>query len=572
MSEKSLVLGGCFVRRLVVAVLVVALFVSGGLGGSRSGVVLAAEDPEFRLEMDSLVVEQGVQTRMIISLVNAPNVSNIEVAGMENFSIVSQTSSTSTTVVNNETRTQVDVIVTLIPQTLGPVTLKAYIQMDNVTYETNELQVTITDEANPSSDSPELIVKTHVSHTEAYLGEKVVITYDLFTRVDIESLGFPEYLTVDGAMLKELPEQQMATESVYIDGYRYTRYEIKKVVMDPIRTGTLRIPAGTLQVNVFDSNGGNGGFGGMFRSTVTRDLQTEEATILIKGLPTEGRPADFSGIVGFPEITGEYSREALDFGDSLALRVSISGNCNLDGLKNIVNGNIPGFTVYESEKENTESIMDNRYHVHKEFEMILIPEKTGDIKVQSVGISFFNTITEKYETAKIPDTVIQVSGEMTPIHNGSVSQADEYETVLIQQVNYELPDDGIVRLSVRKDTLTIVGIVLLLMLAGGAVGLTLFLRHKSTNPEQKALRKQIAATSDVYELYNLFNTHIKLSYGVNVKASSRQTVSDRLPDSAAKDLILEIMDFMESPAVAEANACAELKKKILSALKNGEKR
>ena len=521
----------------------------------------AAQEPEFRVEMDSLQLQVGVSTRMVISLVNASGANIVSVNGLEYFEVLSQSQSESTTIANNETRTQIDLHVSLMPQAMGTFSMSVIIEYEGQMYETNTLEVTIGEEAVDTTDSaPELFVETLVSHEEAFLGEKVIVTYNLYTRVDIEGINFPGYLTIDGGVSKELANHQILNESVYIDGFRYMKYEVRQVIVDPIQAGVCTIPSIELQVSVFGED--TSGFGGMFRSTELRSFQTDAKSLLVKPLPSEGRPAGFTGIVGVLELEGHYSREELDYGESLALEITAAGSCNLDGLKNIVSGSLPGFTVYESEKESTESVENHQYHARKGFELILIPDKPGDLKVPLVGIPYFNPYTETYETASIPEMPIRVLGDM-PFENGaSGNTGGGFDTIVINQVNYKDTDDGILLIHVKKDTLLWAAIAVVIFFIAGAAAWWTLTRRAKKNPELQALGKKIKSSNDVHEIFNLFNSMMKLCYQVNLKANSRSSVQDSLADTDLCERVLDIMDYVESFEMQNEKGHMILKEKI----------
>lgn len=71
----------------------------------------------------------------------------------------------------------------------------------------------------------------------------------------------------------------------------------------------------------------------------------------------------YAGDVGELSLSGGYSREKVNYGESLSLLVTASGNCNLDGIKNIFTGEVSGFSVYETKKNTVESVENNQYHI-----------------------------------------------------------------------------------------------------------------------------------------------------------------------------------------------------------------
>lgn len=524
---------------------------------------LAAQEPVFRLDMDNLNLQKGVSSNLVVSMANAEGAKINSIEGLENFDVISQNSSTSISIAGNESAYREDLYYTVMPKTTGEFTLKAIIQYDGRTYETNVLQVTVGEGSSGEGEAEsDLFVKTIISQTDAYLGEKVVVTYELYTRYNIENFGFTDYTAIDGVISKDMPADQLKAEYVYLDGARYAKYEVKQLILDPIKAGTHTIPSFNLQVNVITDDGPGGIFGGpggLFSRTQPMYLQTEEKELMVKLLPLEGRPNDFSGIIGELQLDGRYSREELNYGDSLSHRITAFGNCNLDALKKIFFGELPGFAVYETQKNSTESIVNNRYHVQKEFEVILVPEKNGTIEIAPVSISYFNPATEKYERAEIPGTVIEVLGDMPQSINNVDGQPAVIETVSINQVNYDTTNDGYFTIQMNKQVLygVLIGIGVLLVLT--ALFVWLASSRKKQDETLKSLYKQLTAAKDANEVFGLFNSMIKHCYNLSLKASSQSDVRSSLPNADIAERIMDIMNYMES---SEAKICSNLKDKI----------
>lgn len=523
---------------------------------------LAAQEPVFRLDMGSLNLQKGVSGSLVVSMIDAQGARVVGIDGLDQFDVLSQSQSTYTSIVNNVTTFQEDVYFTIMPRATGRFTLKATVSYNGQSYETNALEVTVTDgPSGAGGATPDVFVKTNISHTEAYLGEKVLLTYVLYSRESIDSVGFTEYIALDGAVVKEMQGDQIKTESVYLDGIRYTAYEIKQIVVDPIKAGVCAIPAFNLQVNVL-SDAGFGGFGGLVRTTAARYVQTEALELLVKPLPAEGRPDNFSGIVGELSLSGQYSRDAVNYGESVALRMEASGNCNLDGLKSLVGDGISGFTVYETQKNTVESVEGNQYRVQKNFEAILMPETTGESTVPSIFVSYFSPLTGNYETAEIPGTTLTVHGEMPAASVFGAASGGSVETVRVSQVNYAQPSDGYVTLRLREGLLYAVLIGAALFVALACLAGRLVSHAKKRDATLQSLYRQLTGAKDVQEAYNLLNAMLKHCYQLNIKASTREAVRSGLADADLAARVTEIMAYMESAEVENEKWCKLIKEKV----------
>jgi hypothetical protein len=535
----------------------------------------AAQEPVFRLDADSLNLQRGVRCNIVVSLINAQNAQIFSIDDLDNFDVISQNQRSSSTIINGAVSSQIDIYITILPKATGQFTLKANIQYNGQNYESNSLQVTVTDgSGNGSGSAPNLFAKTILSHEEAYLGEKIIVTYELYARDYVDSFEFTDYSAIDGVIAKEAPKEDVKNESIYVDGERYAKYEAKRIIIDPIKSGALVIPSFSLKVNVItDDTGMGGGFpgfpSGFFQTVTPQYIQTEEKELAVKPLPSEGKPNNFSGIVGELELNGQYSREEMNYGDSFILQVEASGHCNLDGMKNVFSGAIPDFTVYETLKNTVESVIDNQYYTQKVFEAIMIPEKTGAIDIQPPSISYFNPVTGKYETAKIPGATINVLGDMPQAAGIGGDQSGRIDKVTINQVNYADQREGYFAVQIQKNLAyaVLIGIVFLLILAAGFFWF--ISRKKKQDSALIAIYKELMNAKDINETYNLFNAMIKHCYNVNLKANTKNAIIRCLPDAELSAKVTDVMDYVESDEAYDEKGCTCLKDKIRSIYLSG---
>ena len=517
-----------------------------------------AAEASFSLDIESLNLQTGVGAQMVLTTVNAPGASVAGMEGIEEFDVYSQTRSTSTTISGGETIVREEIYYSIVPRRAGTFTLIAYIEFEGEFYVTDALVINVSDEA-VSGGNPELFLRTILSDDEPFLGEKIVLTYELYSRVNIQDYGFTEYIAIDGVVAYETPDDRLEAEYVYLDGERYVRYEARQFIIDPIKPGVYVIPSFTMQVNVLQQGGRQGafgGFGGFLQMTRPAYIQSTEITLNVRPLPGEGRPADFTGVIGDFTLSGEFSRTSMNYGDSFSLRVRASGHANLDSLKSII-GSAPGFTVYETQKNFTERVDGGRYYAEKEFEIIFVPEKTGELNIEQIEIPFFNPESLQYERAIIDGAVIEILGEMPVYSPGGYS----IETVSVSQVSYNAPDGDYYTVRLKKDVLIAVlaGTASVIIITGVIAAFLIF--RKKRDPEFTALYKKLSASRDFNETYGLMNEMIKRRCGVSIKASPISAVRNAISDNNLADKVAEIIDFAESPEARAENGNAEMIKK-----------
>lgn len=504
-----------------------------------------AKDPEFTLDIDNLNLQTGTSTNMVLSIVNAKGAKLSEIKGIENFDVMSTNQSTSTQIINGDITFQNNINYVIMPKKEGQFTLQGIVEYKGKTYATNELTLNVTKTANSQQEAvSDLFITTNVSSTDIYLGQKVAMTYDLYSRynIDIANSGFKDNIEVDGFMMSDVPQDNLKAEYVYLEGKKYAKYEIRQSYLTPIKTGTFTIPEGNYQANVITDD-----FWGFSRGE-PKYLKTESKQLTVKALPGN-QPSDFSGLVGKLELKSEYSRTELNYGDSLTLKVTASGSCDLSVLEKITKKGIPGFTVYETGKDVKESIVDGKYSSQKVYEIILVPEKNGELKIDPINISYFDTESGTYKQADIPGTTIKVLGDAPQVQTQAQDQNSGngvMEKITISQVSYTPKSDGYLTIQLKKNHLFIALIVfiILALLTVLAIFLLKYLKRRDKN--LNAMYNQLNRAKDKNEIYSILNNMLKHKFNLSLKANSKDTIKAKLMQYQLADPVLDVMDYMEN--------------------------
>lgn len=523
--------------------------------GSTSKVI--AKDPEFLLDIDTLNLQKGKSTNLMLTLKNAQGAKLSQINGLENFDVLSSNQSTSTQIINGDISYQTDIRYIIMPKSTGKFTLEGIVEYKGKAYQTNLLNINVSEAKDlPQEEVSDLFVKTIISDNEVYLGQKVILAYELYSRYNIEDYGFRDTIEIDGFMMNDVPKDKLKAEYVYLEGNKYIKFEAKQTYLTPIKAGTFNIPEYNFQANV--STGG-----GFFSSSQAEYLKTDAKQLTVKPLP-ENKPADFSGVVGKLQLQSEYSRIEVPYGDSLTLKVTASGNCDLSALDKIVKNDINNFTVYETEKSMEENIQDNQYWSKKEYEIILVPEKSGEVKIEPIFISYFDTDSGTYKKAEIPGTTITVTGN-APQVQAQVQNADgnaAYEKVIIDRINYSPNNEGYLTLQLKKSHVFIVFISLIVIAL--LLILVIFLPKVLKHKDKKLLEmfRQVNNANDKNGIYNILNNMIKYRFNFSIKASSKDLIKTKLTKYDISDTVFEIMDYLETDKANSNEGISHLKGKM----------
>jgi len=156
----------------------------------------------------------------------------------------------------------------------------------------------------------------------------------------------------------------------------------------------------------FDDSFFDNFFGGLTEKPLT--LHTDGAIVKIKALPTQGRPADFSGAVGKFDVTAGATGTTCAAGDPLTLKIVITGEGNFD---RVTTNGLPASADWKTYKPNARFEPADRSNTSgtKTFEQSIIPAKSGAQEIPAVSFSYFDPGTGTYVTRKTAPLAVEIA-------------------------------------------------------------------------------------------------------------------------------------------------------------------
>ncbi|TDX52740.1 oxygen tolerance protein BatD [Orenia marismortui] len=509
-----------------------------------SSTLTFAAKAEFRLDIDSLNLVEGVSSNLTLSLKNAQGAEVEEIKGIDKFKILSKGTSSQTNIINFKKSYIKKYHYNILAEKAGKFTLQGIVKYKGKLYKTNELNLTVSKRGrNQKKENTNIFLRTTLSKDRIYFGEKVVLKYDLFTRYNLRGYQFAEELKFNNFISQSLGNNQLKASYVYLDGKKYIKYEVAQLILTPTKTGEVKIPSYNLQTNVST---------GSFSSKAIY-LSTDAKDIKVLPLPQTKRPKGFTGIVGSLDIKSNLSKQKVEYGDSTTLNVKLSGNVNLDSVENIFGDKISGFEAYQTEKDNKEEVRGMEYYTEKDFDIILVPNKKGKLEIPEIKIAYFNPQSQKYEYAKIKKSTIEVSGgegkgddDQNLIDD---SQSNNKEVIKITQINDQSNTDTneeYYSFRIKKFYLKIAVIILTVTVL--LLIIIIILRRNKLKKDNNLAKiyEKIRKEDNEDKIYNLLNQMIKYRFNISLKANSKHEISNKIDDIDLLRELYEIIDYMEN--------------------------
>ena len=267
---------------------------------------------------------------------------------------------------------------------------------------------------DPEVSGKDLFLRIIPSKKSAYVGEQVVLTYKLYTKVPVSSLSVEKMPSYAGFWTKDVSDNNSGAlhqSSEYINGIEYTVAEIQKVVVVPQRSGKLSVDPMTIeciaQIRTESNNRrSNDPFDIFFNdpffnrniTNVRKELSTQNFSLDVKNLPETDKPASFAGAVGDYTFKSSIDKTELKTNEAFTLTLSVSGTGNIELLQLPEPVLPPDFEVYDPKVTTSANNGAQGFTGTKKAEYLVIPRRAGDFSLQPVEFAYFNPSREAYQT------------------------------------------------------------------------------------------------------------------------------------------------------------------------------
>ena len=257
-----------------------------------------------------------------------------------------------------------------------------------------------TDNSAVESSGSDIIVNLSLNRKEIYLGQHLVATVKIYTRVNLSGINEIKYPSFDGFLRSDITTPPLTSlKQENINGTIYGTGVIQQFLLYPQVTGEINIDPVQITFLIQQRAGKSDPFFGDFFAsyqTVPKSAASQKVKINVKSLPGI-QPDDFSGIVGKLDMKAVLNKDSVNVNDAVNFKISISGSGNLKIAAAPVLKLPPDIEVYDPKiSDNVKNGLDGTTG-QKTFEYLLIPRHYGDFTVPPITYSYFNTSNGRYE-------------------------------------------------------------------------------------------------------------------------------------------------------------------------------
>jgi len=280
-----------------------------------------------------------------------------------------------------------------------------------------------------------LLVKLDLNKTTAYIGESIVATYKLYTRLRSES-RVSKRPSMNGFSVYDMPDAYGGGPVVEkINGKHFMMHIIRKSQLIPLQEGSFVLEPVELENNIRFLRSNNKTSAPASKSPLEKmfddllsapagewedhkvTLSSEPRQVEIKALP-DGAPVSFNGAVGKFSITGRLLDSTVSVGENASYELKVEGSGNMP-LLNAPEWKLPvGFNIFEPSVSEEINKMAAPMEGSKVFTYTFTMGKEGVYTLPPLEFCYFDPVGKSYQllqTGAKTLTVVPASGRKANI-------------------------------------------------------------------------------------------------------------------------------------------------------------
>ncbi len=398
-------------------------------------VAFAADEVQFTASApNTVIMDQPFQLTYVVNSLGAKDLRMPEITDFEVLAGPFESRSSSTTFINGKRTSNASktYTYTLMAKKEGTFTIpSASITVNREKYTSNGLKIKVlppdqtqsrqgqsggqrqaqgqsrqNNDASGSSISDEnIFIRTQVSKTNVYEQECILLTYKLYTLVDVTQFTNNTKLPDFNGFLQQSIEQNSTKQLDYehYNGRNYGTVVLHQVLLYPQQTGVIEIDPARFEavIRVQNRSQVRSIFDDFFASytNVTKMLVAPGVKINVNPLPP-GKPAGFTGAVGRFNISSDLSKTTVKTNEAVTLTLTISGTGNMKLLKTPTVDFPTDFELYDPKVANNFKNTTSGVTGTKKIEYLAIPRSAGSFVIPPMEFSYFDTQDKTYKTLK----------------------------------------------------------------------------------------------------------------------------------------------------------------------------
>ncbi len=353
------------------------------------------------VNVDRNQINEGDSVTLTVMAQNTDDAPIVDLPSLADFKIISgpsQSSSSNYQFINGKMSSSSTYTLTwmLLPLKVGRLKIPQFdISVDGKIQKSKPIYVGVSKRNTSSLKDAKFFIEVDVDNESPYRGEQIILTYTLYTRVDVT--GFDNELPrFKGFWVEDLHSPtNLKLKRVQKHGKQFNAATIKKVALFPTKSGELVIEPMVATIAVRERRRNDFSLFGSPSKQYT--LSTQRKIINVKPLPPSSDKS-ISANVGNWKLSSTIDTRKPIENEAITIKVNIKGNGNLKSV-DILPYTFPnGFEVFEPKISMKESKSQNIIGGTKSIEYVIIPRESGTFTLPPFKLKYFNPHSKKWIT------------------------------------------------------------------------------------------------------------------------------------------------------------------------------
>lgn len=245
----------------------------------------------------------------------------------------------------------------------------------------------------PTSDS-DLFLRSALDKPEVYVGEQVMLSIHIYSRVDLSSVDTVTMPKLEGFWSQDFKSpSQLMPERRVINGVHYNAYLLRQKALFPMKAGTATIEPAEADITT-----------GIFMTGRRVHRKGNPLTIKVKPLPPGGN----TNVVGRWRLSGQLSQTEVSLGDPVQLKLVLEGRGNLQAVQMPPLKAPPALKVFDPETTDKPSSSKAVVGGQRNLEYTIVPQQTGTFTLPGIALPYFDPESGTYEETRTDDFTLTV--------------------------------------------------------------------------------------------------------------------------------------------------------------------
>ena len=398
----------------------------------------------LKLDRSQTQLVDSVQLTVTVSGSRAID-STPEIRGLKSFDVRSGGTSSRIEYINGKISSGVDYTYLIQPQKIGSFQIgPARVLIDGKHYTSNTAKLRVVKAAvRQGAESNPIFLTAELSDDTVYVEEQTNYILKLFLRRNVRNIK-PNLPDAENLTFKQIakPIEYRSTRN----GQEYLVLEVHYALV-PSKAGSYLVDPAKMNMTVLQSRrrSSRSFFDDPFASFSSGrplSVSSKSVKLTVHPLPQQGKPPDFSGLIGKFQMQSTLEPASLKTGESATLTVSISGQGNVNRIPDLKIPELNHIKIYADKPVLESAQADEGTRGSKTMKWALVPEKEGRLEVPPVAVSFFDTENHRYQTlTSSPYTLTVLPGKKETINISEPNAAPQNDEGAVKQTIRELGRD-----------------------------------------------------------------------------------------------------------------------------------